>query len=175
MSGRALISLTLFVSLLAAPALAGPGESGPVAPDAGVAAIAPEEERALDAPAPPAERTAAPKPAEWPSAPRVRPTRRGPAAAGCRGYLLREWLRVRCPGETFAISLLGSTDQSVAFWIDPATKEGEVLLPLRQGERHVVQLWKAGKDAAGNFMPEPKVVLQAYWIEGAAAPTVTIF
>ena len=179
MSRRALVSLSLCASALAAPALAGPGDSGPAAPRgepaATAAAAAPEEERPLEATALPAERSASPKVGEWPSAPRVRPTRRGPSAAGCRAYLLREWLRVRCPGETFAISLLGGGEQGVAFWIDPATKEGEALLPLYRGGRHVVQLWKPGKDAAGNFTPESAVVLQAYWIEGAPSPVVTIF
>jgi hypothetical protein len=145
-----------------------------VAP-APAASETPEEERPLDAVAIPADRSPLPKPNEWPAAPRVRPTRRGPAAAGCRAYLLREWMRVRCAGEAFALSLLGGDADGVAFWIDPATKEGEALLPLRRGGRHVVQIWKAGRDATGVFVPEPLVVLQQHWIEGAPAPVVTLF
>jgi hypothetical protein len=133
-----------------------------------------EEERPLEGAALPTDPSPVPKPAEWPAAPRVRVTRRGPAAAGCRAYLLREWLRVRCPGEAFALSLLGG-DSDVAFWIDPASREGEVLVPLRPGSKHVVQLWKAGKDAAGVFVPEPLVVLQQHWLAGAPAPVVTLF
>jgi hypothetical protein len=135
----------------------------------------PVEERPLDGAALPAERSPTPKPAEWTAAPRVRPTRLGPAAAGCRAYLVREWMRVRCPGEIFALSLLGGDVEGVAFWIDPATKEGEVLFPLRRGDRRVVQLWKAGRDARGGFSPEPAVVLQEHWLSGASSPVVTIF
>ncbi len=102
-------------------------------------------------------------------------TRRGPAAAGCRAYLLREWLRVRCAGEVFALSLLGGDQQGVAFWIDPKTKEGEALFPLRRGGKHIVQMWKADKDATGAFVPAPLVVVQQHWTRDAAAPTVTLF
>lgn len=134
----------------------------------------PDEEKALDGAMIPAAKSPIPKAAEWGDAPRVRPTRRGPAALACRAYLRREWLRVRCPGEAFALSLLGG-DVDVAFWIDPKTAEGEVMMPLRPGSKHAVQLWRSGRDAAGGFAPEPLVVVQQHWIEGAPAPIVTIF
>lgn len=134
----------------------------------------PDEERALEGSAIPSERSPIPKAPEWSGAQRVRPTRRGPAALACRAYLVREWLRVRCPGEAFALSLLAG-DVDVAFWIDPQTKEGEVMMPLRPGSKHVVQLWKAGRDAGGGFAPEPLCAVQEHWIAGAAAPVVTIF
>lgn len=135
----------------------------------------PEEERPLESVAIPAEKSPLPKADEWRAAPRVRPTRRGSAAAGCRAYVVREWMRVRCAGEAFALSMLGGDADGVAFWIDPATKEGEVLMPLRRGGRRVVQMWKAGRDAGGAFAPQPLVVLQQHWIEGAPAPVVTLF
>ena len=133
----------------------------------------PQEERALESVAIPSARSPSPKLTDWTSAVRVRPTRRSPAAS-CRVELVREWLRVRCAGEAFAISLLGGDFEGIAYWIDPTTKEGEVLMPLRVGGKHVFQLWKAGKDRAGAFAPEPTLVVQQYWLEGAAAPTLTI-
>lgn len=157
---RRFLSAAIVAATLTAPALS--------------AGDAPDEERPLAAAAIPADKSPLPKPNEWPAAPRVGLTRKGPLAAGCRAYLLREWLRVRCAGEAFALSLLGG-DADVAFWIDPRTKEGEVLLPLRRGGRHVVQIWKAGVDGAGGFVPTPLAILQQHWIEGAPGPIVTLF
>jgi hypothetical protein len=134
----------------------------------------PEEERALDAVAIPSERSPSPKVADWTTAIRVRPTRRSPAAS-CRVEIVREWMRAKCAGEAFAISMLGGDIDGIAYWIDPATKEGEVLMPLRRGGKHVFQFWKPGRDRTGAFAPEPGLVVQQYWLEGAAAPTVTIF
>ncbi|APR84927.1 Hypothetical protein A7982_10276 [Minicystis rosea] len=157
---RLLFVLPLAVALAPSPAASQPASG---------------EERPLASMPIPTEKSPTPKPSEWANAPRVSPTRRGPAAADCRSYLLREWLRVRCSGEIFALSMLGGDQDGLAFWIDPATKDGEVLMPLRRGGRHVVQLWKAGKDAAGEFTPEPLLVVQQHWIDGAPAPAVTLF
>jgi hypothetical protein len=145
-------------------------------PDAGAPPpAASEEERPLESVPIGAEHTPLPKFVDWATAPRVRPTRRSAAGAGCRVYLLHEWMKVRCTSETFALSLVGGDFQGVAFWIDPVTKEGEVLMPLRRGGTHVVQLWKSGKEAAGSFVPQPSLLVQQYWLEGAAAPVITIF
>ncbi len=132
-----------------------------------------EAERALDAMSIPTERSPSPKLQEWSSALRVRPTRTSPRVS-CRSEVVREWLRVRCAGEAFAISLLGGDVEGIAFWIDPVSHEGEVLMPLRRGGRHVFQLWKATKDGASAFTPEPMLVVQEHWLEGATAPTLTI-
>jgi len=88
-------------------------------------------------------------------------------------HVVRDWIRVRCETETFAISLLGG-DGSAAFWIDPKTKAGEAQFRLRPGGRQVIQLWKAGKDERGGFAPAPAVLVQAYWLSGAA-PVLTLF
>jgi hypothetical protein len=133
----------------------------------------PPEERALEAVTIPGERSPSPKMGDWSAAVRVRPTRLG-AGVNCRVEVVREWMRVRCSSETFAISLLGGDYEGIAYWIDPVTKDGEVLMPLRRGGKHVFQLWKAGKDRAGAFAPEPTWVVQEYWLEGAPAPTLTI-
>src|SRR5262249_30271955 len=118
-SSPAAVALALFTALAAAPRV------GSAEGDAADAA----SEGPLR-PGPVKDRTKAPSASEWASAPRVKPTRRGAAGAGCRVYLLRDWIRVRCAVETFALSLLGG-EADVAFWIDPATREGEVQMPVR--------------------------------------------
>jgi hypothetical protein len=137
-------------------------------------AEAPEGERAFDTLAIPTERSPSPKLPEWAGATPVMPARRSAGASVCRADIVREWLRVKCARETFAISLLGGDFEGVAFWIDPGTKEGVAQMPLRRGGRHVVQLWRAGKDRAGGFAPEPSLLIQEYWLEGAPSPVLTI-
>jgi hypothetical protein len=165
-SRRAAVVGVGLTAILAA-GLAAPARSGAQAPPV-------EEERSLEAVVLPAERSPSPKLPEWAGAVRVAPSRRSAAGASCRADVVREWLRVKCPGETFALSLLGGDSDGVAFWIDAATKEGVALMPLRRGGKHVVQLWKAGTDRTGGFAPQPSLLLQEYWIEGAAAPVLTL-
>ncbi|WP_437663469.1 hypothetical protein [Sorangium sp. So ce1182] len=145
-------------------------------------ATAPEavEERPLDAEPFPAEPSKQPTAAEWKAAPRVRLSRTGPAAAGCRAYRTREWLRIRCPELTVsAISLLGGKTEGVAFWIDPPRggselpRGGEVMFPIRRGDRRVVQILTFGPGYDGPFTLLPAIVVQEQWLDDEPAPTVT--
>ena len=123
----------------------------------------------------PAEKSKSPKATEWTTAPRVKLTRKGPAAATCQAQLVREWMRVRCAGQVFAISLLGGSPEGVAFWIGGTAEEpiGEILTPVRRGDRRVFQLWAPSKDAAGVFAPKPMLVVQEQWVEGQKDPILT--
>ncbi|WP_437683531.1 hypothetical protein [Sorangium sp. So ce131] len=156
-----------------APQTAAPGAPQTAAPDIG-------EERPLDAEAFPSEPSKQPTAAEWKAAPRVRLSRVGPAAAGCRAYRTREWLRIRCPELTIsAISLLGGKTEGVAFWIDPPRggselpRGGEVMFPIRRGDRRVIQILTFGPGYDGPFTLLPAIVVQEHWLEGDPAPTVT--
>lgn len=122
----------------------------------------------------PDQKSPPPKLGEWLSAPLVGLTRVGPAAAGCRARVVREWMRIRCVGQVFAVSLLAGTPDGIAFWIGGSEGDvfGEVLMPLRRGDRRVFQLWAPGQDAAGVFAPKPMLVLQEQWVAGDT-PVVT--
>lgn len=168
------MSRRLTLGILALAATAWPSVA-PAEPSAPTASAPGDEEKPLDGDAIPAEKSKSPKAAEWLAAPRVKLTRKGPAAATCRAQLVREWLRVRCEGQVFAVSLVGGSPEGVAFWIGGTAAEpfGELLTPVRRGDRRVFQLWAPGKDAAGMFVPKPMLVVQEQWVEGQKSPIVT--
>jgi hypothetical protein len=162
----------------AASATTGAGARNAAATDAGTTDAG--DELPLDAAPFPPEPSKQPTAAEWKAAPRVRLSRAGPAAAGCRAYRAREWLRIRCPELTVsAISLLGGKTEGVAFWIDPPRsgselpRGGEVMFPIRRGDRRVIQILTFGPGYDGPFTLLPAIVIQEQWLEDEPAPTVT--
>lgn len=136
----------------------------------------PAEPRPLDVDVPGTERSKVPTAAEWRSATPVKLSRTSPAGAACRATRVREWLRVRCPSPTFAVSLLGGSNSDLAFWIAPKEENeaGEVQFPMVRGDRRVVQFWMASKDADGTVVPKPSMVLQEQWVDGEPAPTISV-
>ena len=180
----ALVALALLGVLGASAAAPGVQEDKPAQPAAPNAPAAPAagEDRPLDAEPFPGEPSKQPTAAEWKDAPRVRLTRMGPAAAaaGCRAYRLREWVRIRCPElVTSAISLLGGKPDGVAFWITPPgsgsalPRGAEALFPIRRGDRRVIQILTFGAGYDGPFTLLPAIIIQEQWVEGDAAPIVT--
>lgn len=120
---------------------------------------------------------------EWKSAPEVEPTRRGPRSAGCHVWRVREWIRVSCPHlVTASIAMLGGNPEGMAFWIDPAKEGddgklpagGEVLFPVRRGDRRVVQLLSFGAGYEGPFTQLPALVVQESWLAGEERPTLLL-
>ncbi|WP_437910539.1 hypothetical protein WME95_22670 [Sorangium sp. So ce327] len=169
------------VASVLAAASGAPGAQPGGAPRAAASATADaSDELPLDAAPFPPEPSKQPTAAEWKAAPRVRLSRAGPAAAGCRAYRAREWLRIRCPELTVsAISLLGGKTEGVAFWIDPPRggselpRGGEVMFPIRRGDRRVIQILTFGPGYDGPFTLLPAIVIQEQWLEDEPAPTVT--
>ncbi len=155
-----------------APASAASPPPGP-APSAGPSGDA---AGSLEADPPGPEKSPVPTSKEWLVATPLALSRVSPAAAGCVATRVREWVRVRCAGKTFAISLLGGSNEGLSFWIGPEERgqPGEVQFPVRRGDRRVVQLWAYGTDAEGGVVPSPWLVLQEQWVEGESAPTITV-
>jgi hypothetical protein len=130
----------------------------------------------LESDVPGTDKSPVPTAKEWQDAARVKLSRTSAAGASCAATRVREWLRVRCPIKTFAISLLGGSNESLSFWIGPEREGqfGEVQFPLRRGDRRVLQLWTQRAGADGTLVPEPSIVIQEQWVEGEPAPTVTV-
>jgi hypothetical protein len=129
------------------------------------------------------EASAKPTADEWRSAPEVEPTRRGPRAARCHVWRVREWVRVSCPDlVTASIAMLGGTAQGMAFWIDPVREGadgklpsgGEVLFPVRRGDRRVVQLLSFGAGYEGPFTQLPALVVQESWLPDEEEPVLLL-
>ena len=122
------------------------------------------------------ERSPVPTAAEWAAATELHASRTSPRAKACRLTRVREWLRVRCAVDTFAISLLGGSNEGLSFWIGPPSEGrfGEVQMPLRRGDRRVVQLWGTKTDPAGVVEIVPSIVVQEAWVEGEPGPIVTV-
>ncbi len=121
-----------------------------------------------------------PKLSDWQSATRVKMTRRGPRAEGCRAWRTRAWLKVHCDVRTTAVSLLGGAFRGVSMWMreppagSPAPEASEIVFPIRPGDRRVFEFFSFGETYGGS-MVSPGLVLQEYWLEGASAPTLVMY
>jgi hypothetical protein len=174
--GLALAALGLALVLTGSEAPAQPAKAAPSSSAAPPAQSNAPEPASFEADPPGPEKSAVPTAKEWVDAASVGLTRRSPAASGCSARRVREWLRVRCPVKTFAISLLGGSNEGLAFWIGPEAEGqfGEVQFPLRRGDRRVIQLWGTKTGPAGVGEVVPSLVLQEQWVEGEAAPMVSV-
>lgn len=184
---------TLALSQAGAQAPAPSAQGSAAAPAQGSAAAqpAPSTAAAATAPAadekpidfepipPPPEKLKVPGASEWQSATPVRFTARGPRAAKCRMLRVREWLKVRCEGQTTAIGLMGGAPDGAFYWLpqakegEPAPPNAEVMFPMKPGDRRVFELFSYGP-AYGGSMISPGLVLQEHWIAGEPAPVVVI-
>lgn len=144
-------------------------------------APSPAEEKAIDfEPIPaPEEKPKVPGMSEWQSATPVRFTARGPRAKACRMLRVRDWIKVKCEGQTTAVALMGGKTDGAFFWL-PKEKEGEhaptsaeVMFPIKPGDRRIFEFFSYGP-AYGGSMISPGLVLQEHWIAGEAAPVVVI-
>jgi hypothetical protein len=142
---------------------------------------APGAEKALDfEPFPaPEEKPKVPGFADWQAATPVRFTARGPRAKACKMFRVRDWLKVKCEGQTTAVALMGGKTDGAFLWLPPA-KEGEaaptsaeVMFPVKPGDRRIFELFSYGP-AYGGSMISPGLVLQEHWVAGEPAPVVVV-
>jgi hypothetical protein len=102
---------------------------------------------------------------------------------GCSARLLREWLKVRCDGPSPAGgAVLSGPSKDVAFFahVDVTEFGGiggnafvEVIMPLRRGERRIVQLTRqTGSPYEGFVGQAPMLVLSQRWLKTDSGPLV---
>lgn len=121
-----------------------------------------------------------PKMRDWQAATRVKITRRGPRAEGCRAWRTGAWIKVHCDVRTTAVSLLGGAFKGISMWMreppagSPSPESSEVIFPIRPGDRRIMEFFSFGETYGGS-MVSPGIVLQEYWLEGASAPTLVMY
>lgn len=134
-----------------------------------------------DVPVPwPTTRTRPPSKADWESALPISARVYGEKARACEMRQHDEWLYVRCPKlKTSAITLLGGTRSELSYFIEPAGADrvpgaGQVVFPLRPGERRVLSFWTLGPGYDGPLTVVPAIVLQTTWLKDGLNPTITL-
>jgi hypothetical protein len=124
--------------------------------------------------------SAPPTAAEWEARMRVNLGRTyGDKAASCDVRLNDEWIRVRCAFKTSAITQLGGAHTGVQTVIEPPSADrlpgaGELIFPVRPGERRVFLLWTLGPGYDGPLTVVPAVVVQSQWLAGSENPSITL-
>ena len=126
-----------------------------------------------------------PKPAEWDQAPEVALSR---LHRDCRSARVREWLRVTCTfpasSDVMSVRVLGGSDEGVEISDAPKRKaengaelEGvHVVLPVRPGDRRVLQLAQPEFTGFRSYTPEESlwIAISALWLKGAPGPTIVV-
>ena len=131
----------------------------------------------------PTEKSPVPKLDEWKSAKQVEVIRRGYQSSSCVALLVREWLKIKCDLVVGAIWLHSGSAEGVAFWVTPKEdvwtdmerpNGGEMILPLRSGDRRLLQFFSLRHDSCRGIGHEPSVMVDETWIEGDPAPIVVL-
>jgi hypothetical protein len=153
---------------------AAPGASAAAAPSTSASASPRAPARVLETSPPPAGETPPPSLAEWQEAEPVALARPLPDRCGAR--LRREWLRIRCRAPVpMSAALLSGTAGVSFFMIASVTEDAravEMVMPLRRGDRRIVQLTEAGAGYEGPIGQEALLIVSERWLDGDAGPIV---
>jgi hypothetical protein len=100
-----------------------------------------------------------------------------PLPTGCEARSLREWLRLRCTGRRFAsVGVISGDGRGVAIWVEPGkeAKDGivEIILPLRPGDRRILQVTEMASDVRGTGDQRASFIVSEQWVAGEPAAVV---
>jgi hypothetical protein len=119
-----------------------------------------------------------PTPAEWKPTMPVSLTTSLPK---CRAYRLREWVKIRCsPFQTSSIALLGGAREGVSMFLDPGAWQGgppnggELVFPVRRGDRRVFEWSTFGDSYEGVGAPEVAFMISESWVPGETTPVIIL-
>lgn len=132
----------------------------------------------------PTEKSPLPKLAEWENAKQVEIYHNSVKSTLCKALLVREWLKVKCNMSVGNLWLHSGSEQGVAFWVQPVPLDemynvenangGEVILPLRVGDRRLIQFFAKAHEPCVGIGTAPSVMLDETWIEGEPGPVVVL-
>ncbi len=122
------------------------------------------------------EKTPAPTPAEWKPVDPVALT--ASTRTDCNAYRLREWVRIRCHLGTSVLAQIGGSREGVSLFVEPQNNwmplGGEVMFPVRRGDRRVFEWSTFGDSYDGIGTPEVAFMISESWAPGDAAPTLLV-
>lgn len=162
-----------------AQADAGDADAG----DAGVVDAGPPLPSFADEPFP-EKSTPFPKPAEWASATAVAIDRPRPVTlfathaeskSPCSARRVREWVRVHCSTMTGGALLLGGNRDGLSIRFDKAGGGTEVIIPVRRGDRRVIEMLDTETLSFKAFTSERAkfgFVISEQWPAGDERPTI---
>jgi hypothetical protein len=177
--GFLIATLAVSATMSAGPVPSAAASSSAAASAASVQRPPPPEP--LEAQAIPATPSARPTLDEWKSATQIEPTRRSREARRCRLYRVREWLKVKCDAMTAGIRQQGGSPEGVFLWVGPKSdygwvedNGGELILPMRPGDRRVLQFFRLVPEMCFGIASSPGIILDETWIEGDKGPTLVL-
>lgn len=175
-------------SAVGATSLAGAATGSASASARPVPTLAPN---AIDAPplasvSVPTTRSAPPKRDEWPGATMVAVTQRTFAARACDAYVLREYMRVRCPQPMTGVRQYAGSIKDVSVYVVPKERDadgsfhlfepplgGEVVFPLRKGESFLFQFFTI-EEGYDGFGAGKGVMVDVSWPTSREVPSVVM-
>lgn len=131
----------------------------------------------------PTEKSPVPKYDEWQAAPLVEVAHRGANTSDCSVTRVREWLKVRCFMNIGAVYQHAGNPEGVSFWVSPKTdvytdfdnaNGAEMIFPLRQGDRRLLQFYNLGHDPCFGIGFDPGIMVEETWLEGEPGPIVVV-
>jgi hypothetical protein len=119
-----------------------------------------------------------PTPAEWKPTTPVRLT--DPLPFECNAYRLREWVKIRCSHlQTAELAFLGGERDGVTLFVDPPPKDGspaspggEIVFPVRRGDRRVFEWSMFGESYEGIGFPQLAFLISESWAPDEPAPVI---
>jgi hypothetical protein len=124
-------------------------------------------------------KTPAPTPEEWKAQKPVAITDRLPR--DCNAYRVREWIKINCATlMTSEIALLGGAREGVSLFIPPRPQDrsfstgGEVIFPVRRGDRRMFDWSTFGEGYEGPMGVELAFVISESWVSDEPTPIIII-
>lgn len=123
------------------------------------------------------EKTPKPTAADWKPTTPVRLTE--PLPFDCNAYRVREWIKIRCSKlQTAELTMIGGSREGVMLFIDPppgdfpASPGGEIVFPVRKGDRRVFEWSMHGESYEGIGFPQLAFLVSESWVSDEPSPVI---
>lgn len=132
---------------------------------------------------PPDTKSEPPTPDEWNGAEQV--ALLGELPEHCTAKLVREWLQIRCAANGGSLSVISGSREGVSASLvpmsfkpgasEPTTGSSTVVMPIRRGDRRVMQLMTMSfAEYSGNVWPHLELLISEQWLDDQTGPWVSV-